>query len=165
MTPYDLFVNALYDDALDAMERLLSESPDLAAEAQVMINCVQLGSTATVRMMIECGAPLVLQVDDGFPLLHLAIDRSHGPAPSRARGDHSVLKLLLEAGADVNERGFNDWTPLHRAAAKGDLDACKLLLLHGADRNAVTRIDHYATPEEEARHLGQHAAADLIRDF
>lgn len=76
-----------------------------------------------------------------------------------------MLRALLRAGADVNERGMHDWTPLHRAGAFGDMQSCRILLDHGADRTLRTNIDHYATPEEETRSHGHRATADLIRDF
>ena len=48
------------------------------------------------------------------------------------------------------------------AAAWGDIEAVRMLLEAGADRTIRTRIDEFATPEEEARTLGQQAAAELI---
>jgi uncharacterized protein len=38
-----------------------------------------------------------------------------------------------------------------------------LLLAHGADPHARTRIDHCATPLEEAERLGRSAAARILR--
>jgi hypothetical protein len=48
-----------------------------------------------------------------------------------------IAEYLLESGADVSVRGFNQ-TTLHFAAAKGYVEIAKLLLGHGADVNAVT---------------------------
>jgi ankyrin repeat protein len=98
------------------------------------------------------------EVDDGFPPLHAVLDAGGPEVCAR-------LSLLIAAGADLNRRGFNDWTPLHIAAAKGDLEAVQFLLDVGAHRSFRTRIDDCATAEEEARILGQTAAADLIRDW
>ena len=36
--------------------------------------------------------------------------------------------MLLAAGADVGQRGVNDYTPLHLAAGQGDLGAVDILL-------------------------------------
>jgi hypothetical protein len=52
--------------------------------------------------------------------------------------DGSVLRLLLECGADVNAPADNDgFTPLHRASEHGALEVVRLLLEHGADIEAV----------------------------
>ena len=57
----------------------------------------------------------------GFPSLiaTLSTDR-HG------RGDRlDVLRLLIRHGADLDQRGHNDWTPLHYATNIRDLDALR----------------------------------------
>ena len=74
-----------------------------------------------------------------------------------------VAALLLERGADIQQRGINDHTPLHYAATAGDTAAVDLLLAGGADPNARTRIDDYATPLAEAEYLGLSAMARHLR--
>ena len=76
---------------------------------------------------------------------------------------YEILELLLSSGADVQQRGHNDYTPLHYAAAMEDMRAMELLLAHGADLNARTRIDDYATPLEEMEILGREKAAAFLR--
>lgn len=46
------------------------------------------------------------------------------------------MKLLLDAGANVNAEDEDGWRPLHFAAANADREGCKLLLDHGADPRA-----------------------------
>ena len=46
------------------------------------------------------------------------------------------MKLLLDKGADANEKGHNDFTVLMWAAEKGFLEEAKLLVERGADVNA-----------------------------
>lgn len=144
---------------------MLTAHPRLATDIEEICAAVQWGTPDALALMVQHGAPVVIETDDGFPLLHIAIDRASEPAPGQPKGGHNVLRFLLQAGADVNERGMNDWTPLHRAAAFNDAKACRILLQHGADRTKVTNIDNYGTAEEEARSYGHHATADLIRDF
>ena len=95
---------------------------------------------------------------------------SAGPAPPLAcavcaeRPDrYEILELLLSFGADIQQHGHNDYTPLHYAASMEDIRAMELLLAHGADLNARTRIDDYATPLEEMEILGRERSAAFLR--
>ena len=109
-----------------------------------------------VRRLLGLGADPNYPDHAGFPSLIAAL--------SAARPDrYALIELLLAAGADIQARGVNDWTPLHYAAATDDVQAIELLLAHGADPNARTRIDDRATPLEEAEILGRTAAARLLR--
>ena len=111
-----------------------------------------------IRTLLEQGADPNYEDHAGFPCLIAAL--SSGRAER-----YEIVRLLLAFGADVQVRGFNDWTPLHHAAAADDVDGIRLLLAHGADPNARTRIDAFATPLEEAEQLGRAAAVRLLRDL
>lgn len=58
-------------------------------------------------------------------------------------GQSNLVRLLLEAGADVEARGEDeeedsyDWTALHHAAAGGHLEVLRVLLEFGADKDAT----------------------------
>jgi ankyrin repeat protein len=57
------------------------------------------------------------------------------PLHSAAAGRQTeVAILLLDRGADPNAVQPGGWTPLHQAAANGDLALCKALLKHRAKR-------------------------------
>ena len=84
------------------------------------------------------------------------------PGAIRRTDVDSILRLLLAAGANPNERGVNDYTPLHMAVAERNLAAIELLLENGANANLRTRIDDYETPEEMARGAGLSEIADLL---
>ena len=43
-------------------------------------------------------------------------------------GRRDVVKLLLKYEADVNAKNKNGWTPLHRAALRGQLEVAEYLL-------------------------------------
>lgn len=109
------------------------------------------GPLSLVRALLERGADINYESAAGFPSLIAAL--------SGARDDRlAMVALLLDFGADIGQRGFNDYTPLHYAAATDDVAAIRLLLEHGADLQARTRIDECATPAEEAALLGKSAA-------
>ena len=63
--------------------------------------------------------------------------------------DHARVKALLAAGAPVNARDKHGYTPLHIAAASGNLECVALLLAKGADRDA--RAPDGMTPADFAR--------------
>ncbi len=47
-------------------------------------------------------------------------------------GNIGAIKLLIEAGADINKKGETGFTPLHCAAEQGHPNAVRYLLLVGA---------------------------------
>ena len=56
----------------------------------------------------------------------------------------SVMRLLLDRGADINSKDDANQTPLHMAALSGQKLAMQLLLDRGADTNI--RDLHNQTP-------------------
>jgi uncharacterized protein len=137
-----------------------SEFPNVRDECgqTVLDFAIYRGPVSLVRTLLELGADPNYSDDGGFPSLFAAIDRT---APDR----HEVLAMLLAAGANVEQRGVNDYTPLHRAACRDDAGAVELLLRYGADPDARTRIDNYGTPLEEAEHFGHRIGAEALRRF
>jgi Ankyrin repeats (3 copies) len=86
-----------------------------------------------VWKLIEYGADIDAGDKDGWTPLSWASRGHHFK-------DGSVLRLLLERGADVNSRADDDGcTPLHRASEHGALEIVRLLLEHGADVEAANR--------------------------
>lgn len=108
-----------------------------------------------IRLLLERGADPNYEDHAGFPSLIAALTCLRADA-------HEILELLLDAGADPNQRGLNDYTPLHRAAGDGDERAVRLLLAHGADATARTRIDDCETPREVAERAGHREIAELL---
>ena len=60
-------------------------------------------------------------------------------------GNIEAVKQHLAAGADVNAKDENGWTPLNSAAVKGRNQIVKLLIEKGADLNAGTPLISAAT--------------------
>jgi ankyrin repeat protein len=117
---------------------------------------------AFIWTLIDLGADLNPAHHDGFPPLHAALSCSHSHPGSPGRRDVlEIVKLLLASGADPNQRGINDWTPLHSAVAYRNLDAIRILVDAGADPHLRTRIDDCFSPREaaEAARLSDYAQA------
>ncbi len=110
---------------------------------------------ATIREALELGADPNFEATDGFPAL---VEVTLSGREDR----HAVLELLLAAGADVERRGLNDWTPLHVAATRDDAVGIGLLLRGGADPSARTDIDDHETPLELAVRAGNMRAAAAL---
>jgi ankyrin repeat protein len=103
-------------------------------------------------------------VDDGFPPLIAALSCTREvPGANRRTDVAEIIRLLLAFGADPNQRGINDYTPLHMAVAERNPAAIRLLLDGGADPQLRTRIDSYETPLEMANSLGFTDIAAMLR--
>ncbi len=102
-----------------------------------------------IHEFIALGAEVDYPAEDGFPCLIalLSTDRED---------KYILLDLFLDAGADIHQRGFNGWTPLHYAVAQKDLKAVIYLLNRGADPHLKTRIDDFSSPLQDAENIGFH---------
>lgn len=109
-----------------------------------------------IRTLLELGAEPNYEDDAGFPSIIAALSSQR---PDRCQ----IIDLLLSFGADIQRRGINDYTPLHYAANSEDIQAIELLLSYGANPSAITNIDHYATPLEEAEYLGRLKAIQALK--
>ena len=72
------------------------------------------------------------------------------------RGNDYGIRLLIEAGADVNAVGDMGETPLHIAVRKGSTKAVGALLEAGADPNVVSEFDQ--SPKQMAEAAGREIA-------
>jgi ankyrin repeat protein len=74
-----------------------------------------------------------------FPKLKPEIDRSRLLNDSARDGNVAFIQMLLELGADINNKDQFLITPLMRVAAMGRADAVRFLLSHGAN----ARLQNY----------------------
>lgn len=110
---------------------------------------------AFIRTLLEIGANPDAPADDGFPPLIAALSCTREVAGATRRTDvDGIIRLLLSFGADPNQRGINDYTPLHMAVAERNPLAVQILLDGGADPELRTRIDECETPIEMADAAG-----------
>jgi ankyrin repeat protein len=101
------------------------------------------GSNADViRALLAAGANQRLTSDDGTTPLMVAAGLGRSTfTPGRPRGNRSpgaeeAVKILVEAGADVNATNEADFTALHGAAFRGLNEVVEYLVAHGANINA-----------------------------
>jgi len=119
-----------------------------------------------IRTLLAIGADPNPAVDDGFPPLIAALSCSQPQPGSPGRSDTlDVIKLLLTFDADPNQRGINDYTPLHMAVGECHLPAIEALLEAGADPRLRTRIDDCETPLEMAESAGLVEIAKLLAAY
>jgi ankyrin repeat protein len=107
------------------------------------------GHPALARTLIERGADVNAHAANAQRVapLHAAV----------AVVDRATMALLLERGADPNGRQQLDYTALHTAAGRGDVESATLLLAHGAKREL--RGTDGKSPLDLAREKGQAAFA------
>jgi ankyrin repeat protein len=116
-----------------------------------------------IRTLLEIGADPNPADHAGYPPLIAVLSCSRPRPGSPGRPDLlEILKLLLAFKSDPNQRGINDYTPLHMAVSELNLRAVGLLLQAGADPRLRTRIDDCATPREMAEKAGLRAIAELL---
>ena len=155
--PLDLFEAAALG-LHELLGELLDSGDDLAAWSADGFSSLHLaaffGRTATVRVLLERGAPVDRPSRNGMKVT---------PLHSAAAGHHAGIgALLLAAGADPNARQHGGFAPLHAAAQNGDLPLVQALIDHGADRDA--RDDDGRTATFFAEEKGYTAIVELLTE-
>jgi uncharacterized protein len=114
-------------------------------QGQIMENTGMLptdGYADIIRVLLEAGADQRLTTDDGTTPLMAAAGLGGGTfAPGLQRGYRTLgaeeaVKLLVEAGGDVNAVNEADFTALHGATMRGLDEVIQYLVDHGANINA-----------------------------
>ena len=148
-------------EKLEEASSIIDDFPngkDDFADRYWIINAIDCGSFESVKWILEKGVDLDFRDDEGCTPLLSAIDRA---LPHK----YEILKALIDHGAPLNKKGWNDWTPLHQAAAREDIEALKILIDAGADLSIRTDIDSYATPYEEAKILKRANSVDFLKNY
>ena len=73
----------------------------------------------------------------------------------------TAVKALVEAGADKDASGADQFTPLHESAKQGHVEVVTALVEMGADIGALT--DDGETPLQLSIRKGHHHVARVLR--
>src|SRR5262249_54726430 len=125
----DDFLQAIYNNDAAKVQKLLAADPKLALKrypggGTALHAAAAGGSTAMVRALLDAGADVNAEEENGRTPLHVA-------ATNRRK---EVAALLLARGAKVDAKNKSDhFTPLHSAALAGSTEVAGLLLANGAD--------------------------------
>jgi hypothetical protein len=150
-----------------------------------LVQAVQAGDLKKVQKLIANGANVNQTNHVGFPVLSIAAGRGdenmtkllldaganvnarsatlQDTALARAaqNGNGPTVRVLLAAGARVEDKDGSGWTPLFNAALKGDLEIVEALLSAGADVNVRSSTGWTALKEVQMR--GHPAIADRLK--
>jgi ankyrin repeat protein len=127
------------------LTRVLARAGDNDLRGAMAI-AIPYGLARSAAALAEAGVP----VDDLFVAAGL--------------GRTDVLRALLAAGADVNQRFASEYTALMAAAGMGHDEAVKLLLEHGADPT-LRESGWGGTAAGKARHFKHPKTAELIETW
>jgi ankyrin repeat protein len=117
-----------------------------------------------VKLLLEKGASV-----DALKAIGTTTDLNSGLENAVREGKENVIRLLLIMGADVEERGSYNMTPLLYAAFHGKSTIVKILVEAGADMNARDdtgwTVLHCAATNDDAelvQFLLENGARDLL---
>ncbi len=151
--PFQSLVTAILDDNLATVKALLDRDPALARDGVAeedryvpgIVHYIYAGDAALhvaaagyrveiARLLLAAGAEAAPAGNRrGSQPLHYAAD-GHPDSPAwNPRSQVAMIRLLLQAGAEVNAPDKNGATPLHRAVRNRCAAAVKCLLEAGAD--------------------------------
>ncbi|KAK7493229.1 hypothetical protein BaRGS_00015566 [Batillaria attramentaria] len=115
------------------------------------------GQADLITYMLEKGADVHAETTDGDSPLYLT---TYAILNMMHRDLNSLL-ILIRAGCNINKQNKRGYTPLHRAASKGDKVVIKFLLEHGADPYIANTAGVY--PIDCAICAGHIEAAEMLK--
>jgi ankyrin repeat protein len=143
---------AAYGGHIDIVELLLAHEADLKAQNYISL----LESTLVAAIdgnQIDCVAFILNHVKESSRVLNNAHTPHNNTMLGLAvlKGNHKIVKILLEKGADINAISNNS-TPLFTAVSLNDSTMVKLLLQHKANTEQSTETK--PTPLSTAALMG-----------
>ena len=115
-----------YLQAYDYIEELdeILKSDNEYFVYKVWLEAAEEGNNELIKELIDVGMNVNIKNNEWTALM-IACERCH----------ESVVRLLLENGANVNDKDNNEWTSLMVACVVGHENICHLLLDYGANVN------------------------------
>lgn len=104
-----------------------------------LIAASEVGDVDIVKWLISNKANIGLKNRYDATALHKALDAERPATKSLGNNHKSIALNLIEHGANVNAKGYNNTTALHIAAMRGDVSVVEALLKAGAHKNAKTK--------------------------
>lgn len=156
---------ALWAGDRGALEEVIgSAHPDdvrVPPTGEVLIHyAIGIAPPSLIQAILAWGAEVNYDANDGFPALVNAIHHEDNPARRL-----ELVRVLIDAGADLERVGINGYRPIHCAALTNDPALIRLLLEAGADPQSKTTVDDMWTAVEEAELLGAEQGAEAIRQW
>ena len=148
MNPIDSYDSVLYELPDTAVADLLRlgygvNQADSCGKFLLNVACNRL-QLQNVLLLLSSGANTELRDPDGNTALLCAIDVSHhNPVAA-----YEIVKALIDAGADIEARGWMDKTPFLKACTRACLEILQLLVSRGCDIYAEARdVTNTSGPE------------------
>jgi ankyrin repeat protein len=115
----------------------------------VLYDAARLNHEGIARLLLSSGASPNLGGRGFSPLIQASLHANHSSV--------TVAQLLLESGADVEVKSYDNETPLMCAAKSGSVALVQLLLMHGANHETQNRRG-----ETAMSYASGHAVATFI---
>lgn len=171
MDEFEGLLGALGDGDLEFLQLFADSNPEFINGVDGFVgrkwltNAIGEGSLVAIQWFMDQGVDVNYQDDEGFSPLKTAIQRDADTKHHQRENDApAVIKLLLEAGADVNAKGTLDVTPLHVAASwPVSIETVQLLLDWGANPTAQDSDYGFDTPIDIALSCKHHETLALLK--
>ena len=152
--------DVLQDGDIKAIKQRVLDDPSYISERDYLgdtplLTAIAFDNLELVKFLLKRNSNPNVKVDDGYTCILSAIE-------SESDESIKIVTELIKAGADIHAIGINGWTPLHMAAARGQVEKAILLISAGADIDKRKEIDASETPLMEAAYMGHPSTVRLL---